>query len=55
MWDAQGENLVDGNLLIYPEWVCQSVVKTVYFQLKCEYIGICRNVGYHLVKLVNVV
>ena len=49
MWDAQSENV-----MIYPEWVHQLVVKTVCFQLRCECIGICRNVGYHLVKLVNV-
>ena len=42
-------------VMIYLEWAHQSVVKTVCFQLRHEYcIGICRNVGYHMVKLVNV-
>ena len=54
MWDAQSENLMDGDL----SWsilntVHQSVIKTVYFKLKLECVGICRNVGYYLVKLVN--
>ena len=55
MWNAQGENLMDGDLcVIYPEWVHQSVARTVCFQLKHASVSIYRNVRYHLVKLVNV-
>ena len=41
-------------LLSDPEWACQSVAETICFQLRCEYIDICRNVGQHLLKLVSV-
>ena len=34
--------------MTYPEWVHQSVVETLCFQLEQECISICTNVGYHL-------
>ena len=35
MWNAQGENFMDGIfIVIYPEWVCQSAIKTVYFLIR---------------------
>ena len=40
--------------MIYPEQAHQSVVETVCFQLRHECVGICKNVGHHLMKLVSV-
>ena len=40
--------------MIYPEWVCQLIAKTVCSQLRHEYAGTCRSVECLLVKLVDV-